>query len=602
MMSLKMHYLARTCKFKYLSKTKKVLIFKKKRPAQILPRRRKLKEFSEDNGIDVQEGKLPEPTATHEEDGIEKIMEFSQHDGINEQTGKLPESPAASEKDGYEDIMEFSQHKEVDEQTRKLPEFVAAHEEIGNENMPIFVAESEKESPRAHPTKKRRGEQVSDLNEINVAIEFPESEEDNEILPEFMVYDEITDEKSNTDGAIEHSEGLTSSWAIGDQNELAGIKRKCLPKSKLAPDRIVIPDDWCAAAEFITDNERPKQSADGHCSTAPPIVVVCGAQNVGKTTFARFLVNNLLRRYKKVGYLDTDVGQPEFTPPGCLSLHIIERPNPDLSILCLRTPERCHFYGDISAKSNPENYLHFIVNLYNHFREEYYNGDISDESEASKSVRIPLVVNTHGWVKGLGYDVLVDMLRYMAPTHVVQIRLSAISKNLPLGIFWSLGRDYEVSTKLLYLGTAMKDIMNKSIVIQKHGRHMRELRIIAYFRQCFGGSSESIKTYKELARALASHPPYQVSIQSIKIVHHHCQVPDSEIYYSLNGTIVGLAVSSKNCTHAFSQPVCVGLGIVRGIDILKGLFYVITPVSIRTLQSVDMFFAGLHRNSHVNLT
>lgn len=28
-------------------------------------------------------------------------------------------------------------------------------------------------------------------------------------------------------------------------------------------------------------------------------------------------------RYKRVGYLDTDVGQPEFSPPGCLSLHII---------------------------------------------------------------------------------------------------------------------------------------------------------------------------------------------------------------------------------------------------------------------------------------
>jgi polynucleotide 5'-hydroxyl-kinase GRC3/NOL9 len=29
-------------------------------------------------------------------------------------------------------------------------------------------------------------------------------------------------------------------------------------------------------------------------------------------------------RYKKVGYLDIDVGQPEFTPPGFVSLHIFE--------------------------------------------------------------------------------------------------------------------------------------------------------------------------------------------------------------------------------------------------------------------------------------
>jgi polynucleotide 5'-hydroxyl-kinase GRC3/NOL9 len=32
----------------------------------------------------------------------------------------------------------------------------------------------------------------------------------------------------------------------------------------------------------------------------------------------------VLCRYGKVGYLDTDVGQPEFAPPGCLSFHVVE--------------------------------------------------------------------------------------------------------------------------------------------------------------------------------------------------------------------------------------------------------------------------------------
>ncbi len=34
----------------------------------------------------------------------------------------------------------------------------------------------------------------------------------------------------------------------------------------------------------------------------------------------------------------------------------------------------------------------------------------------------PLVVNTHGWVKGLGFDLLVQMLQMLAPTHVIQVR------------------------------------------------------------------------------------------------------------------------------------------------------------------------------------
>lgn len=32
----------------------------------------------------------------------------------------------------------------------------------------------------------------------------------------------------------------------------------------------------------------------------------------------------LCYRYKKVAYLDTDVGQPEFTPPGFVSIHVLE--------------------------------------------------------------------------------------------------------------------------------------------------------------------------------------------------------------------------------------------------------------------------------------
>lgn len=32
-----------------------------------------------------------------------------------------------------------------------------------------------------------------------------------------------------------------------------------------------------------------------------------------------------ISRYRKVGYLDIDVGQPEFTPPGFVSLHVLEQ-------------------------------------------------------------------------------------------------------------------------------------------------------------------------------------------------------------------------------------------------------------------------------------
>ena len=48
-------------------------------------------------------------------------------------------------------------------------------------------------------------------------------------------------------------------------------------------------------------------------------VAVTGSRGIGKSTFARLLVNRLLNRFPCVALLDADPGQPEFTPPGLLS-------------------------------------------------------------------------------------------------------------------------------------------------------------------------------------------------------------------------------------------------------------------------------------------
>ncbi|KHN23511.1 Polynucleotide 5'-hydroxyl-kinase NOL9, partial [Glycine soja] len=141
------------------------------------------------------------------------------------------------------------------------------------------------------------------------------------------------------------------------------------------------------------------------------------------------------------------------------------------------------------------------------------------------------------------------------------------------------------------------------VLVQKDARLLRDLRIMAYFKQCFSSDS-NISTIKELAHALASHCPYEVPIASIKIRHLHCEVPSSEIFFSLNATIVGLAVDSEGPENL---PSCLGLGsifivkhilisyvsgIVRGIDIVKAMLYVITPVPHNSLEKVNVLLQG----------
>ncbi|CAN1216427.1 Polynucleotide 5'-hydroxyl-kinase NOL9 [Linum perenne] len=329
------------------------------------------------------------------------------------------------------------------------------------------------------------------------------------------------------------------------------------PEDSSSSPSLCIPNDWAAAGESITYDS----------NNSPPIALICGAKNCGKTTFSRYLLNVLLRRYRKVGYLDTDVGQPEFTTPGFLSLTVVDELTPDLTIPCLKRPERCFFFGDTSSKRDPTSYMKNISALYDYYRKEYCT---YDSTESSSKRGLPLIVNTPGWVKGVGYDILVDMLRYIAPTHVVKIDTSSTRKNLPAGKFW-LDGDADLEVNLIEIFSANQDSFNRSVLVKKDAHLLRDLRIMAYFRQCFPDTLK-VDTIKELANALASHPPYQVPISSIKIRHLYCQVPQAEVLYSLNATIVG---------------------IVRGIDTVKGLLYIITPVTQITLSKVDLLLQGL---------
>ncbi|KAF9609089.1 hypothetical protein IFM89_013343 [Coptis chinensis] len=347
-------------------------------------------------------------------------------------------------------------------------------------------------------------------------------------------------------------------------------------------DAIYIPEEWSMAAEKI---------AYDSITSPPPIAVICGPKNSGKTTFSRHLVTTLIPRYDKVAYLDTDVGQPEFTSPGCLSLCVIDKQDPDdLTILTLKDPERWLFFGDVSSKRDPKTYLDSIFSLYDYFRTKYHMSKENEDQYTGKRM-LPLVVNTPGWVKGVGFDILVEMLRYISPTHVVQVRTSSETKNLPTQAFW-LDEELQVLDNHIKIYAARQDSRNQSVLVQKDARLLRDLRIISYFRLCFP-SEVDFSSFKELAHALASHPPYEVSLSSVKVTHLHCQVPSNEVFRGLNATIVGLAISSAKPSESEScTPWCVGLGIVRGVDPSKDLLYVLTPVPPSILEKVDLLLQG----------
>lgn len=132
--------------------------------------------------------------------------------------------------------------------------------------------------------------------------------------------------------------------------------------------------------------------------------------------------NVLLSRHGAVMHLESDVGQPEFTPAGLLSLSLVTKPllgPPHThirtpyppSLLPLHLPPIFHaficpseakgdkecacrvkavFYGDVSPEEDPVLYRRCCSELSESFSEQQVAG-----------AKVPLIINTCGWIKGV---------------------------------------------------------------------------------------------------------------------------------------------------------------------------------------------------------
>lgn len=130
----------------------------------------------------------------------------------------------------------------------------------------------------------------------------------------------------------------------------------------------------------------------------PNIYLIKGPKKVGKSSFARTLVNRLLSQHNTLAYLDFDPGQSEFTPAGLIALTLVSDPVLGPPWTHPSVPVRAHFIGAFSPKGCPSLYLEGVRDLVRFWLEEVC-------WEGSKSA-IPLVVNTMGWAKGLGVDLM----------------------------------------------------------------------------------------------------------------------------------------------------------------------------------------------------
>lgn len=125
--------------------------------------------------------------------------------------------------------------------------------------------------------------------------------------------------------------------------------------------------------------------------------VTLGPKNSGKSSFSRYLVNKHLEttqnKNSQIYYLELDPGQPEYTPAGNISLHLIDKYNfsPSYAHATFEGVVRSCHLGYTSPIETPHRYLDMCSYLVKWFESHSTPQDI-------------LIVNTPGWTKGLGLE------------------------------------------------------------------------------------------------------------------------------------------------------------------------------------------------------
>ncbi|XP_068934820.1 polynucleotide 5'-hydroxyl-kinase NOL9 [Petaurus breviceps papuanus] len=339
-----------------------------------------------------------------------------------------------------------------------------------------------------------------------------------------------------------------------------------------------------------------------------PIIMACGPKCIGKSTFNRYLINQLLNSIPCVDFLDCDLGQTEFTPPGCVSLSNVTEPIFGPPFTHQRKTRKMVFYGDSSCEDDCKKYTEIVKYVFSAYQRE-----------------APLIINTMGWVKGDGLLLLIDLIRMLAPTHIVQFS-SEQCQDMPLltpeyttGMA-GLQTKGKTKVKNRHLdcnesessgdpdeGSQPPSPGHKLLLVQSefpgagvaqltqwHSPVLRDMALLGYLALLQPPEAKPFLPLHHLV-------PFQIPFSSVALRVIHTDVAPAHTMYTVNASWIGLCRILDNVKQKTDGPVfltdnpvcdCVGFGIIRGISMVKKVYYVLTPLSHEKLRHVNCLMIG----------
>lgn len=132
-----------------------------------------------------------------------------------------------------------------------------------------------------------------------------------------------------------------------------------------------------------------------------PRVMIVGPSDVGKSSLSKILINYASRAGWSPLFVDLDLGQNAISLPGTIAAAPIEHPLDPFAEGGFVNSEMplAYYFGDVTVNQNSEEHYKFQV--------EKIADMLDARNEKNKHARNSgVIVNTMGWIDGLGFDLL----------------------------------------------------------------------------------------------------------------------------------------------------------------------------------------------------
>lgn len=203
--------------------------------------------------------------------------------------------------------------------------------------------------------------------------------------------------------------------------------------------------------------------------------VVMGGKGVGKSHLVRYLINKSLSSYPKVGVIDFDIGQSEIFLPQTVSAAVLSEPLLGHGAFHRIAIKKSIVFGDISVTLEQIKYLQCLREIIR----------FCQMDEEFKS--IPWIVNTMGYTKGLGEEIIVAIIKDIEATNIIQIQSQRASENFSQIITSSYVQNYSFNILTDELGDSHNSINFTTSIVQaydsnmwheKHSFNQKDMRLI----------------------------------------------------------------------------------------------------------------------------